>query len=419
VTAVSQRPRVLPRPEHCVSRKNISSNALKVLYRLDRAGFEAFLVGGGVRDLLLGRRPKDFDVATDARPERARRLFRNSRVIGRRFRLVHVLFPDGMIEVSTFRGDPDPGRQRRRPGELLVTSDNTWGTPREDAFRRDFTVNALFYRISDYAVVDYVGGLRDLERRTMRVIGDPDVRFQEDPVRMMRACELAGRLGFDIERRTQRGIRANAGEILKASPARLTEELLELLTSGHSEPSLVWMLELGLLEKLLPEAADLLTDQASGAGFPELLPTLDRWIEEGRQPGDAVLFALLLAPGLVNGRAVLEREGSANRRALQRLAEDAVAAMSARFRLARTRTQHLFWVLETFQRLCEPQPTGDALLRLAARPAFAEALELFELLSDATDAGREALEGWREAAHEAAHAPRPLQRRRRRRRRRR
>lgn len=392
---------------------------MKVLYRLDRAGYDAFLVGGGVRDLLLGRRPKDFDVATDARPERARRLFRNSRIIGRRFRLVHVIFPDGMIEVSTFRGDPDPERQKRRPGELLVTSDNTWGTPREDAFRRDFTVNALFYRISDYAVVDYVGGLRDLERRTMRVIGDPDVRFQEDPVRMMRACELAGRLGFDIEARTQRGIRANAGEIVKASPARLTEELLELLTSGHSEPSLVWALELGLLDEMLPEAVDLLTDKASGAGFAELLPTLDRWIGEGRQPGDAVLFALLLAPGLTNGRAALERKRSPSRRTLQRMAEESVAELGGRFRLSRARTQHLYWLLETFQRICEPQPSDDALYRLVARPAFAEALELFELLSDATDSGREALEEWREAAHEAAHAPRPAKRRRRRRRRRR
>ncbi|HVS64850.1 MAG TPA: polynucleotide adenylyltransferase PcnB [Thermoanaerobaculia bacterium] len=410
---------MLPRPEHCISRKNISSSALKVLYRLDRAGYDAFLVGGGVRDLLLGRRPKDFDIATDARPERARRLFRNSRIIGRRFRLVHVIFPDGMIEVSTFRGDPDPERQKRRPGELLVTSDNTWGTPREDAFRRDFTVNALFYRISDYAVIDYVGGLRDLERRTMRVIGDPDVRFREDPVRMMRACELAGRLGFDIEARTQRGIRANAGEIVKASPARLTEELLELMTSGHSEPSLVWALELGLLDEMLPEAVDLLTDQASGAGFAELLPTLDRWIGEGRQPGDAVLFALFLAPGLTNRRAALERKKSLSRRTLQRMAEEAVAELGGRFRLSRARTQHLYWLLETFQRICEPQPSGDALYRLVARPAFAEALELFELLSDATDSGREALEEWREAAHEVAHAPRPAKRRRRRRRRRR
>jgi poly(A) polymerase len=408
---------VLPRPEHGISRKNISAGALKVLYRLDRAGYEAFLVGGGVRDLLLGRRPKDFDVATDARPERVRRLFRNARIIGRRFRLVHVVFPDGMVEVSTFRGDPDPGRQRRSPGELLVTSDNTWGTPEEDAFRRDFTVNALFYRVSDYAVVDYVGGLRDLERRTMRVIGDPDVRFQEDPVRMMRACELAGRLGFDIEARTQRGIRANAAEIVKASSARLTEELLELLACGHSEPALVWMLELGLLEALLPEAVDLLSDRDSGAGFPELLPTLDGWIADGRQPSDAVLLSVLLAPGLVNRRAALERRRAPGRRTLQRMAEEAVARLATRFTLSRARAQQLLWVLETFQRLCEPIPEGDDLVRLVGRPAFPEALELFELLTEATDSGREALEGWQDAAREAAHAPTPAKRRRRRRKR--
>ena len=244
-TAAELAPVVRPRAEHPISRSDISENTLKVLYRLHKSGFKAYLVGGGVRDLLLGRTPKDFDVATDARPEEIRRVFRNSRVIGRRFRLVHVFFHGEIVEVSTFRREPNPDEQDEEG--LLITSDNTYGTPRQDAFRRDFTVNALFYRISDFAVVDYVGGLRDLEQRILRTIGDPDVRFPEDPVRMMRACELAGRLDFRIDRRSEVAIRRHAREIGKASPARLTEELLELLACGRSYPAFERMAELGLL----------------------------------------------------------------------------------------------------------------------------------------------------------------------------
>ena len=202
--AAEADPVVRPRPEHPISRSSISENTLKVLYRLHKTGYRAYLCGGGVRDLLLGRRPKDFDVATDARPEEIRRVFRNSRVIGRRFRLVHVFFGDEIVEVATFRREPPPEEQAGDEDEgLLITSDNTYGTAREDAFRRDFTINALFYDIADFSVIDYVGGLADLDQRVLRAIGDPDVRFQEDPVRMLRACEFAGRLGFRIEPRTQ------------------------------------------------------------------------------------------------------------------------------------------------------------------------------------------------------------------------
>src|SRR5436305_11603128 len=181
-------PRVLQRSEHPISRRDIDKNAVKVLYRLHHAGYLACLVGGSVRDLMMGRKPKDFDVGTDAKPNEIRRLFSNSRIIGRRFRLVHVYYHDGStVEVSTFRREPDPEEQRGAPGELLITSDNTYGTPRQDAFRRDFTINALFYSIADYSVLDYTEGIEDLRRRLVRAIGDPEVRFREDPVRMLRA----------------------------------------------------------------------------------------------------------------------------------------------------------------------------------------------------------------------------------------
>jgi poly(A) polymerase len=206
-------PRILSRPQHGLSRKAVQKSALKVLYRLSGSDHLAYLVGGAVRDLLLGHAPKDYDVATDARPQRIRRLFRNSRIIGRRFRLVHVYFRDGIIEVSTFRRSPDPQAQESDAGDLLITDDNVFGSPREDAFRRDFTINALFYDISNFSVIDYVGGIDDLEAGIVRVIGDPGVRFCEDPVRMMRACEYAGRLGrHAVDVRARLGGRPAAGD---------------------------------------------------------------------------------------------------------------------------------------------------------------------------------------------------------------
>src|SRR5512145_2543906 len=216
-------PRILPRPEHTVSRKDIDPDALKVLYRLKNHNFLAYLVGGGVRDLLLGRRPKDFDIGTSAHPQQVKRLFRNCFVVGRRFRLCHVRFGSKVIEVSTFR--------RQAPteeGETLIRRDNTFGTPEEDAFRRDFTVNALFYDIGTFSVIDYVGGLEDLARRIIRTIGAPDVRFREDPVRMLRDVALAARLGFKIEAETLESIRSLRGEIVKSSSARIIEEMYKI-----------------------------------------------------------------------------------------------------------------------------------------------------------------------------------------------
>ena len=280
---VEVEPRILARSEHPISRRDIDKNALKVLYRLHNSGYLAYLVGGSVRDLMMGRKPKDFDIGTNAKPNEIRRLFSNSRIIGRRFRLVHVFFHDGStVEVSTFRRDPDPDEQRTEPGELLITSDNTYGTPRQDAFRRDFTVNALFYSVGDYSVIDHVGGIEDLERKLIRAIGDPELRFREDPVRMLRACEFAGRLGFGIETRTQEAIHRHSRELEKASPARVTEEIIQLLKCGRAGAAMQWMLELDLLQVLLPEAYAMLTAGARGLGdFGQILPVIDRMVAAG------------------------------------------------------------------------------------------------------------------------------------------
>jgi len=431
-------PRILPRAEHPISRKNISKEALKVLYRLTEGGHRAYLVGGSVRDLMLGRQPKDFDVATDARPNEVRRLFRNARVIGRRFRLAHVLFRDEVVEVSTFRREPDPAEQRSEdPEDLLITSDNTFGTPEQDARRRDFTVNALFYDIADFSVIDYVGGIADLERRTIRTIGDPEVRFREDPVRMMRACELAGRLGFGIEAATQGALHDLAGEISRAAPARLTEELLELLRCGRSGAALQWMLELGLLAAMLPEAFAMIAAGERGLGdFGRLLPTLDRMMAAGRVVGDGGLLAALLLPSVLLRRFDVEAVGgrALGRSELRRLTEEVAAPFFERFALSKERVRRTSEALQGFHRLCERRDAGER-VRLAAAPWFPDALWLFELLAEATGEGFQELAQWQAAARRrpvlasggegeraeraepAAAAERPGRRRRRRRRR--
>jgi poly(A) polymerase len=270
-------PRILPRAEHTLSRKHIDPDALKVLYRLKSRGFRAYLVGGGVRDLLLGRRPKDFDVATDAHPQQVKRLFRNCFIIGRRFRLCHVRFGRKVVEVSTFRRQAEA-----QDGDPLIRRDNTFGTPEEDAFRRDFTVNALFYDIGSFSVIDYVGGLADLEQRLIRTIGDPATRFREDPVRMLRAVALAARLGFTIHRDTLEAIRFLRGEIVKSSPARMLEEFYKILRQGAARRSFELLHELGLLAYLLPEAEAVIS-----AGGERLLGSLSR-LDDHRNAGASV-----------------------------------------------------------------------------------------------------------------------------------
>jgi poly(A) polymerase len=268
-------PLILQRPEHTVSRKDIDPDALKVLYRLKNHGFLAYLVGGGVRDLLVGRKPKDFDIGTSAHPQQVKKLFRNCFIVGRRFRLCHVRFGRKVIEVSTFRR-----QAAAEEGDTLIRRDNTFGTPEEDAFRRDFTVNALFYDIATFAVIDYVQGLEDLQKRTIRTIGDPAVRFQEDPVRMLRAVALAARLGFTIERDTMEALRSLRGDIVKSSPARLLDEIYKILRQGASRKTFEMLHQAGMLAYLLPEADETIVAD----GGERLLGSLGR-LDDYRNAG--------------------------------------------------------------------------------------------------------------------------------------
>ena len=293
-------PLVVPRSEHLISRANISENALKVLYRLKEGGYQAYLVGGGVRDLLLGREPKDFDVATDATPEQVRRLFRNCRLIGRRFRLAHVHFGREIIEVATFRGgglagNPDGARHIQNG---MIVRDNLYGSREEDASRRDFSVNALYYNIADFSLIDYAGGLEDLRAGNLRLIGeDPQRRYREDPVRMLRAVRFACKLGFKIDPSCERPL-FELGHLLRdIPPARLFEEVLKLLQTGLGLCTFEKLRHYGLFAQLFPATDEWLNheDQDFPVTFVSRgLENTDRRILEEKPVTPAFLFAVLL-----------------------------------------------------------------------------------------------------------------------------
>jgi poly(A) polymerase len=294
-------PQITARPDHCISRRQISDAALKVLYGLKDAGYLAYLAGGGVRDLLLGRNPKDFDVATNATPEEVKKVFRNCRLIGRRFRLAHVYFHNEIIEVSTFRAlTPEPQdcdeNCHRVADNGLVLRDNVFGTPEEDALRRDFTVNALFYNIADFSIIDYVNGRKDIEARVLRIIGDPDKRFTEDPVRILRAIRFAAALGFSIEPSAKESIQRHADRLENCSSSRLYEEIQKLLSCGKAEQVFNLCCELDVFEHLFPELGAWLK-APDGEGKTHWLrksfAQIDRWRAAGFTVDPALLFALI------------------------------------------------------------------------------------------------------------------------------
>jgi poly(A) polymerase len=287
-------PLIIPRPQHTLSRKEVEVEALKVLYRLYHAGFKAYLVGGSVRDLLLGKKPKDFDIVTDARPGEIRKLFRNSRIIGRRFRLVQVFFRGGhIVEVSTFRRRSE----FEEPEETPSTRDNTFGTPAEDAHRRDLTINGLFYNIADFSLVDYVNGLQDLQNRLIRVIGDPAVRFVRDPVRMLRVLRHGARLGFEIDPQAWEEIRGK-GHLIRLCPAaRVRDELLKDFRSGAVRPFLELLLRSGLFYDIFPAWEGRL-GKGGETRLLDLLTRLDLLMQAAIPLPDSLLWAIFLTPYL-------------------------------------------------------------------------------------------------------------------------
>jgi poly(A) polymerase len=443
-------PTIVPRAAHTISRRDIDSGALRVLYQLHEHNYVAYLVGGSVRDLLLGRRPKDFDIGTSAHPHQVKKLFRNCWIIGRRFRLAHVKFGPKTIEVATFRrlvepheltpeieaalpadegaalGDTaegssngnrtdhhqDRGRARVE-ATRLIHRDNTYGTPEEDAFRRDFTVNALFYDIGTFAIIDYVGGLEDLESRLIRCIGDPPVRFVEDPVRMLRAVVLAARLEFTIDEPILDAIKVHRHEIARSAPARLMEEFYKILRSGHAEEAMRQLRATGLMKEITSELA------AAPEGLWRSMAALDRFRHRFTSAPESLTNAIL-AGTLLHPLGLIRRQRFTTD-ALERKVELGMLPIARR---DVERLQQIIAIQPKLLDIAAPSRTQRGLLH---RAILDEALTWLEIHGDHP----EVVAHWRElkaqAASHPAHAQEhsaepgtdaPVRRRRRRRRRR-
>ncbi len=380
-----------------MSRKNISQAALKVLYRLHDSGFAAFLVGGAVRDLLLGVQPKDFDVATDATPEQVKHLFRNCRLIGRRFRLAHVIFGREIIEVATFRGSSDEDDQRSQSVDGRIVRDNVWGSIEEDAVRRDFRVNALYYDIADFSVRDYVGGMQDLDNRVLRLIGDPETRYREDPVRMLRAARLAAKLDFAIGPEAAAPL-AKLGPLLDgAPPARLFDETLKLFLSGHGLASMRRLREHDLLVHLFPPTAHALAHDPNGHYLDLLergLANSDRRVAEDKSVTPAFLLALLLW-GEVRHRAECAVEnGELVALAWQQASADVIREQTRRVAMPRRFVYAMeeIWALQ----LRFPDRRRKRVLRLLDHPRFRAAYDFLLMRQGESEAIAESGRWWTE-----------------------
>lgn len=367
------------RQDHNVSRKLISREALRVLYKLSNSGYKAYLVGGGVRDILLGRQPKDFDVGTNAQPREIKRLFPRCFLVGKRFRLAHVVFGRTVIETSTFRKQPPQGSLESEEG-LYQADDNTFGTPEEDAKRRDFTVNGLFYDIKTFDVIDYVGGLRDLDKRILRSIGDPNLRFCEDPVRMMRAVRLSCKLGLTIERGTLKAITKHSKEIEKASVPRVLEEIFRMFSFSATEASFRLMWETGLLKALMPHLSKFIdTHGKSKCKVWECLAEFDRLTEgKGEEITNglrtAVVYLALYHDKLENSLNIGSREARLS------LAEEVISVIGNKYKLPRAAHFHAIHLLEELA-CFEKMPAHNRTIRASRKEQFNDAVLLARVAS--------------------------------------
>ena len=380
-------PRRIPRAEHPISRRDIDPDALKVLYRLRQFDHVAYLVGGSVRDLLLGRRPKDFDIGTSAHPYQVKKLFRNCWIIGRRFRLAHVKFGSKVIEVATFRRQLQPGEEIVQEGvpapdpstvtgEQLIHRDNTFGTPEEDAFRRDFTINALVYDIATFSIIDYVNGMADLRAGIVRSIGDPQVRFVEDPVRMLRAVALAARLDFALDPPVLEAIRLLRHEIARSSPPRLLEEYYKILRSGYAEKTFRGLAHAGLLE---PISAEL--HQGADEPLWRSLAAVDTYRRQFESSPESFTNTVLLGSLLVP----LGFSPTPSRHASPAAEVAAPGPRLGDLPLARRDVERLKQVLGLQRRIRELDANPRAKRALTHRSVFREALGWFEIHGNAPE----------------------------------
>ncbi len=444
-------PTIIPRSEHSISRKWISHNAVRVLYRLREQGYHAYLVGGGVRDLLLGREPKDFDIATDAKPNEVKKVFRNCRLIGRRFRLAHVHFPDEIIEVATFRSSsspesesagpthgqvslpgfeassvkkaenasgsgmsegepvtlarsvsvPDVGAKPKPPRMLkteggMILRDNVFGTPEEDALRRDFTVNALFYNIADFSVIDYVNGMEDLRKGLIRIIGDPVVRFTEDPVRMVRAVRFAALLGFEIEGNTYRALLALKDKVALASPARMYEEVLKLFLLGEGEKTYQLLRKTGLFNVIFPHLNKWVDSETDG--FPhtvlgKALEWIDTCVQSGRPVQPYTLFALLFGQYIEERWGLMTVGGAGPLDAVTRAVSETLTEEAHRVMIPKKiglMMRDIYWNQHRFEKREGKHPRY-----FLRRPGFSDAYEYLRFTSEVTGERKDLRMWWK------------------------
>jgi poly(A) polymerase len=430
----------------------MSPNALRVLYKLKEKGYRAYLVGGGVRDLLLGREPKDFDIATDAKPNELKKIFRNCRLIGRRFRLAHVHFHDEIIEVATFRsniaeepeaektappadqaalpgfaepaaieGPPEsvtalpegegqapavpeaPAIARPRPPRMVKTEDgmilrdNVFGTPEEDALRRDFTVNALFYNIADYSVIDYIGGMEDLKNGLIRTIGDPLVRFTEDPVRMVRAVRFAAMLGFEIEENTYRAMLELKDKVALASPARMYEEVMKLFLLGEGDKTYQLLRKTGLFGVIFPQLNEWVDTEDDG--FPhtwigKALEWVDVCVQTGRKVEPHILFGLMYGQFIEEKAAGLAKAGAPALDAVTKAVAEVMAEQARRVMIPKKTglaMRDMYWNQHRFENRAGKHPRY-----FLHRPGFSDAFEYLRFTSETTGEKREIRAWWKE-----------------------
>jgi poly(A) polymerase len=398
-------PLIIRREEHPISRANISANALKVLYRLKEAGYQAFLVGGAVRDLLLGITPKDFDVATNAHPDQVKQLFRNCRLIGRRFHLAHVRFGNEIIEVATFRAAHTPIDDDNSVDEAghrvldergRIVRDNLYGTIDEDVWRRDFTANALYYNINDFSIWDYVGGVADARARVLKLIGDPQTRYREDPVRMLRAVRFAAKLGFTMHADTVEPIPKLAWMLDGIPPARLFDEVNKLFLAGFATSAFPKLQELGLLEHLFPDVAAALAEGETAASrlLRLGLAGTDERVRAGKPVTPTFLFAVLLWPAIRKAYESMPHQEGAMAAELVGACEIVTARQQSRVAIPKRFTLPMREIIALQPRF--ERREGRRALRLLAHPRFRAAYDFLLLRAASGEVPEELAQWWTE-----------------------
>lgn len=394
-------PTIIPRSLHKISRQNIHPYALKVLYRLHGAGYAAYLVGGCVRDLLLDRRPKDFDIATNAHPEEVKKLFRNCRLIGKRFRLAHIFFGQEIIEVATFRTHHEnAGEQHAKSHDGMIIRDNVYGTIDDDVWRRDFSVNALYYNIADFSIVDYVDGMQDIQSRSLRLIGDPEKRFHEDPVRLVRAIRFMGKLNLNLAPETEKYISLYKHLLGQVSSARLFQEILKIFRDGAIASTFHLLKKYGIFAELFPSTTTYLNEQETEKLLALTFANTDQRIKEEKTTSATFLFAAIL------WRPILHY-------AIKNEAHDLptfVAYEKAIHSVLKKQKEHLDLtkrLLTGIQEICILQHrfhhrVGARPFRLLNHPRFRAAYDLLQLRAEAGEKVKELANWWEKFSESGA-----------------